>query len=164
MVSTTRVMTTGLPSRLHLLMTLFCTRAIFSGATSSPRFPRLRTIPSAAIAMPGKLYRAARFSTCKGTWECDFGLSPHDLQRSLLLHSIADLVTTSSGHYLTSKSWDDVYSVFNDFFGGSSTTAVTTPISIAKQVVLQQAQTGKGDYTALLCWAATLLRKSSWWS
>ena len=39
MVSTTRVMSTGLPMRLQLLMTLFCTSAIFSGSTSRPRLP-----------------------------------------------------------------------------------------------------------------------------
>lgn len=64
MVSTTRVMMTGLPSKLHLLTTLFCTRAIFSGATSRPKLPRLMMTPSAAVAMLAKLYKAARFSTC----------------------------------------------------------------------------------------------------
>lgn len=92
MVSTTRVMMTGFPSRLHLLITLFWTRAIFSGATSSPRLPRLRTIPSAAVAMLAKLYRAARFSTCSTAWTwhtiaCSF----NNMQLYLLVQRVSDI-------------------------------------------------------------------------
>ena len=62
MVSTTRVMSTGLPMRLQLEMTLFCTSAIFSGSTSRPRLPRDRMMPSAALAMLLKLNSACRVS------------------------------------------------------------------------------------------------------
>jgi len=52
MVSTTRVMMTGFPTRLQACISVFWTRAIFSGSTSSPRFPRLRMMPSASLRMP----------------------------------------------------------------------------------------------------------------
>jgi len=61
-VSTTRVMMMGLPSRLQLLITLFCTSAIFSGSTSRPRLPRDRMMPSAAPAMLLKLNSDCRVS------------------------------------------------------------------------------------------------------
>ena len=64
MVSTSRVMTTGQPSRLQREMALFCTRAIFSGATSSPRLPLLNTMASAKAAMASKFCRPSRFSAC----------------------------------------------------------------------------------------------------
>jgi hypothetical protein len=47
MVSTTRVMSTGLPTMLQYWMMAFCTRAIFSGTQSRPRLPRLMMMPSA---------------------------------------------------------------------------------------------------------------------
>lgn len=43
MVSTRRVMMTGFPRRLHLLIAAFCTTAVFSGVTSKPRLPLLCT-------------------------------------------------------------------------------------------------------------------------
>ena len=52
MVSTTRVMMMGLPTRLQAWIRVFCTRAIFSGSTSRPRLPRLRMMPSASLRMP----------------------------------------------------------------------------------------------------------------
>jgi hypothetical protein len=45
-------------------MTLFCTRAIFSGATSRPRLPRLSTMPSAAVRMSSNSCSAEASSTC----------------------------------------------------------------------------------------------------
>mmetsp|Transcript_22889 Transcript_22889/g.58376 ORF Transcript_22889/g.58376 Transcript_22889/m.58376 type:complete len:221 (-) Transcript_22889:728-1390(-) len=62
MVSTTRVMSTGLPTRLHAWMSVFCTSAIFSGSQSRPRLPRLMTMPSASLRMPWKLSSAWRVS------------------------------------------------------------------------------------------------------
>ena len=57
MVSTTRVMMMGLPTRLQAWIRVFCTRAIFSGSTSRPRLPRLRMMPSASLRMPCRAVR-----------------------------------------------------------------------------------------------------------
>ena len=48
---------------LQFEMTAFCTSAIFSGGTSSPRFPRDRMTPLAAAAMDLKLNSAGRASS-----------------------------------------------------------------------------------------------------
>ena len=45
-------------------MAAFCTTAVFSGATSKPRLPRLKMIASAAPAMLSKLCSASMVSTC----------------------------------------------------------------------------------------------------
>mmetsp|Transcript_22192 Transcript_22192/g.37951 ORF Transcript_22192/g.37951 Transcript_22192/m.37951 type:complete len:221 (-) Transcript_22192:525-1187(-) len=62
MVSTTRVMSTGLPTRLQACTSVFCTRAIFSGSTSRPRLPRDMMMPSDSDRMPWKLSSAWRVS------------------------------------------------------------------------------------------------------
>ena len=62
MVSTTRVISTGLPRRLQLLMTAFCASAIFSGSTSRPRLPRLMMMASDASVIAWKLNSACLVS------------------------------------------------------------------------------------------------------
>lgn len=58
MVSTMRVMITGLPSWLHCATSCFCTSATFSGGTCSPRLPLETINASADPAMSAKLSRA----------------------------------------------------------------------------------------------------------
>mmetsp|Transcript_6339 Transcript_6339/g.18215 ORF Transcript_6339/g.18215 Transcript_6339/m.18215 type:complete len:220 (-) Transcript_6339:694-1353(-) len=62
MVSTSRVMMTGLPRMLQLAIMAFWMSAIFSGTTSRPRLPRLMMMPSLAAAMPLKLNSDCRDS------------------------------------------------------------------------------------------------------
>lgn len=54
----------GSTRRLQRLMAAFWTTAVFSGATSRPRLPRLRMMASAAPAMLSKWRSASMFSTC----------------------------------------------------------------------------------------------------
>ena len=63
MVSTTRVMTAGLPALLHLCSTIFWERNTFSGGMSRPRLPRERMIPSDASTMASMCVSADRRST-----------------------------------------------------------------------------------------------------
>jgi len=58
MVSTKRVRMTGLPRMLHRVTAAFCTMAIFSEGTSSPKLPRLRRMASASMATLSKLVNA----------------------------------------------------------------------------------------------------------
>lgn len=69
MVSTTLVMTTGLPRMLQFEMIAFCMRAIFSGSTSSPRFPRLRIMPSERCAMSWNSNKACLVSHFARIWK-----------------------------------------------------------------------------------------------
>ena len=63
MVSTTRVMTTGLPAWLHLCRTIFWERNTFSGGMSKPRLPRLKMTPSDAATMSSMCSSAESRST-----------------------------------------------------------------------------------------------------
>ena len=54
----------GSTRRLQRLMAAFWTTAVFSGATSRPRLPRLMMMASAAPAMLSKWRSASMFSTC----------------------------------------------------------------------------------------------------
>ncbi len=62
MVSSTRVMTTGLPTMLQQEIMFFWMMAMRSGAQSRPKLPRDIMTASAADRMPRKLSSAQRVS------------------------------------------------------------------------------------------------------
>ena len=62
MVSTTRVITHGLPRITQVEIMAFWIMAIFSGTTSRPRLPRETMTPSDAEQMERKLKSACRVS------------------------------------------------------------------------------------------------------
>ncbi len=60
--STTRVITAGLPAKLHLLSATFWNKNTFSGGRSMPRFPRERMIPSASFKISSNWANPSQFS------------------------------------------------------------------------------------------------------
>mmetsp|Transcript_1930 Transcript_1930/g.4861 ORF Transcript_1930/g.4861 Transcript_1930/m.4861 type:complete len:354 (-) Transcript_1930:171-1232(-) len=66
--SHSRVTNTGLPRRLAAPSSRCCARMVFSGASCTPRLPRLNTRPSAASRMSSWLVSPAMLSILANTW------------------------------------------------------------------------------------------------